>query len=389
MSGWRLLLSGLLVFSLTATFVRGHNTEKLHLNHLSTKGQFKRMGHGLEHTEYGKYLTGLATQINSAANTQGWLADTDHKFTSFSREEASILAGSIIKPDDHLKFPAKVFDDSAIKAAPDSFDARTAWPNCSSLFEIYDQANCGSDYAFAAVEALQDRICIKTKQDYQVRLSAEDLLECCDKCGNGCGGGSPSGAWDYLYDYGVCTGSYYMNQEWCKPYFFAPCSHTGQSRVYPPCPAQAQTPRCYYVCPNRYYETPYGMDMHFSNGAETVPYVSMTTEISSNGPVTATMDLYEDFLTYKSGVYSHVSGNKLGKLSVKILGYGTENGKMFWLAANSWNETWGIQGFFKILRGTNECNIEQNVIAGTVGNGSLSSWKYKSSQQFASINRRD
>lgn len=327
-----------------------------------------------EPTEYGRYLSRLAQKINQDASSD-WRAQEIHRFSSFSQGEAKMLGGTIVNSEEYLRFPIKFFTEEEIKAAPDSFDARNAWPNCTSLYEIYDQANCASDYAFAAVESLQDRICIKSGQDYQVRLSAEDLLECCDKCGNGCGGGSLAGAWEYLYDYGVCTGSQYMNQEWCKPYFFAPCSHTGSSRVYPPCPAQAQTPRCYYVCPNRYYDTPYGMDMHFSNGAENVPYVSMTTEISTNGPVTATMDLYEDFLTYKSGVYSHTSGNKIGKLSVKIIGYGTDNGKMFWLAVNSWNETWGSQGLFKILRGNNECNIEQNVMAGSANSRFELNWK--------------
>ena len=33
---------------------------------------------------------------------------------------------------------------------------------------------------------------------------------------------------------------------------------------------------------------------------------------------------------------------------------------------NSWNPTWGDKGFFKILRGSNECGIENQISAGSV-----------------------
>jgi len=57
----------------------------------------------------------------------------------------------------------------------------------------------------------------------------------------------------------------------------------------------------------------------------------------TNGPVEASFDVYEDFLTYKSGVYNHVTGKDLGGHSIKILGWGVEGGVSYWLVANSWN----------------------------------------------------
>lgn len=65
------------------------------------------------------------------------------------------------------------------------------------------------------------------------------------------------------------------------------------------------------------------------------------------------------------GVYIKASENYMGGHLVKILGWGTEDGVDYWLAANSWNTYWGnLGGFFKIRRGTNECGIEEEVIGG-------------------------
>jgi len=70
------------------------------------------------------------------------------------------------------------------------------------------------------------------------------------------------------------------------------------------------------------------------------------------GSVTAAFTVYEDFLNYKSGVYKHVSGSALGGHAVKIIGYGADH----WIVNNSWNDTWGDKGTFKIAFG--ECGID-------------------------------
>jgi len=78
----------------------------------------------------------------------------------------------------------------------------------------------------------------------------------------------------------------------------------------------------------------------------------------TNGPVEVSITIYEDFLSYKSGVYSYTTGSELGGHSIKVLGWGTENGVDYWIIANSWNKGWGDNGFIKIKRGVDECGIE-------------------------------
>ena len=86
------------------------------------------------------------------------------------------------------------------------------------------------------------------------------------------------------------------------------------------------------------------------------------TELMTNGPMEVSFDVYEDFMTYKSGIYQQVTGKYLGGHAVKLVGWGVENGVEYWKIANSWNEDWGENGYFRIKMG--ECRIESDVVCG-------------------------
>ena len=90
------------------------------------------------------------------------------------------------------------------------------------------------------------------------------------------------------------------------------------------------------------------------------------TEIMTNGPVEGAFSVYADFITYKSGVYQQKSDKYLGGHAIKILGWGMDSDSSlpYWLVANSWNPSWGLDGYFWILRGKDECGIESGIVAG-------------------------
>ena len=116
------------------------------------------------------------------------------------------------------RLPLKVHTGFDMFSLPTSFDARTNWPQCKSIGEIRDQSDCGSCWAFGAVEAASDRVCIGTGGRNQAHLSAEDLLSCCWTCGMGCDGGDPGAAWDWIKSTGVVTGGNYGDNSWCSAY---------------------------------------------------------------------------------------------------------------------------------------------------------------------------
>jgi cathepsin B len=246
---------------------------------------------------------------------------------------------------------------------PENYDPREAYPKCESIKEIRDQANCGSCWAFGAVEAMSDRICIKSGQTDQRRVSSQNLLTCCSACGFGCNGGYPASAWRYWKSTGLVTGGLYGDNKTCQPYFLPMCDHHVEGS-HGPCPDTVDTPECEKTCVEE-SGLDYQTDLIFGESAYSVTgEANIMQELYENGPVEASFTVYEDFLTYKEGVYQHVTGDALGGHAIKMIGWGVEDGVKYWLCVNSWNDEWGDKGLFKILRGNNECGIERSINAG-------------------------
>jgi C1A family cysteine protease len=76
--------------------------------------------------------------------------------------------------------------------------------------------------------------------------------------------------------------------------------------------------------------------------------------ISTKGSITGCFVVYQDFFSYRSGVYRHVSGTAAGGHCIEILGYDDAQG--CWICKNSWGTNWGEGGYFRIAYG--QCNIE-------------------------------
>jgi len=315
----------------------------------------------------------MADYINFINTT--WQAHDSPRFSGHSLEVVAGMCGSHLPDhDDYKELPEREGSNYEFIAddIPEEFDARENWKECESIGHIRDQSSCGSCWAFGATEAFNDRLCIA--KGFKGLLSPEDTVSCCNflNCfSQGCNGGNPSMAWKWFSNTGVVSGGDYSDEgktDSCLPYSMAPCSHHSKSSSLPDCPKDLYpTPSCSKECSNNGFAKSYSDDKHKADSSYSIRGVKqIQTEIMTKGPVTAAFIVYSDFPSYKSGVYQHTEGTQLGGHAIKIIGWGVEDGVDYWTVVNSWNTAWGDNGTFKILRGSNHCNIEGMVSAGTI-----------------------
>jgi len=283
--------------------------------------------------------------INKVNNAQSkWVAGDNQVFQGKSTDQVKKLLGWIDNGN-QLKYTVSTIADNL----PTSFDSATQWPNCPTIGTIYNQAECGACWAFGAVEAISDRFCIASNGKFSEILSFMDMTACGPD--DGCEGGDPDDAFGYAQQSGLVTGT-------CYPYTIPTCPPAQQ-----PCLNFVNTPQCIQQCND---SEVWSTSKHFLSTAYDVDsdQNAIMTEIMTNGPVEACFSVYADFVTYKSGVYQYTTGDYLGGHCIKIIGWGMENSTPYWLCNNSWTTYWGDNGQFKILRGQDECGIEDQVVAG-------------------------
>ncbi|KAK5967863.1 putative cathepsin b endopeptidase ixodes scapularis cathepsin b endopeptidase [Trichostrongylus colubriformis] len=190
--------------------------------------------------------------------------------------------------------------------------------------------------------------------------SGDDIPERCD-------GGWPIKAFHYFKDIGVVTGGNYGTKGSCRPYEIHPCGHHGNETYYGECTDTAQTPKCKKRCVPGYKKS-YAMDKFYGKSVYEIPHSvkDIQKDIMKNGPVAAGFYVYADFYEYTSGIYKHTAGPELGGHVVKVIGWGKEGDIPYWIIANSWHSDWGENGYFRMIRGINNCGIEEHVVAGLV-----------------------
>lgn len=100
---------------------------------------------------------------------------------------------------------------------------------------------------------------------------------------------------------------------------------------------------------------------HFSSCSDVKPndQISLLNAVAI-GPVSVALSAdTRYFQSYTGGILDSPACYTELNHGVLIVGYGTDNGKKYWNVKNSWSNTWGEQGYVRILRSdsTNDAGI--------------------------------
>jgi len=222
---------------------------------------------------------------------------------------------------------------------PTSYDWRTK----GVVNPIQNQQQCGSCWTFSTIAVIESAYAIKTGK--LQKLSEQEIVDCShgcvledgqQVCNQGCNGGW---MWSALTDIISWGGE---ELETVYPY-------TAETGTCKKTKANTIDPISNYTClsgPNKANET------------------NMAAFLVANGPLSIAMDA-GILQSYSSGIIDPTAGEcSTTSLdhAIVIVGYGVEGAKPFWIVRNSWGESWGEQGYFRIIRGKGACGLNAGVV---------------------------
>jgi C1A family cysteine protease len=232
------------------------------------------------------------------------------------------------------------FLSAAVHAAAMAYPAAWDWRNAHGgnyVTPVRDQSSCGSCVAFGSIAAVESKVRIQQNSpNLNVDLSEAQLFYC-DASQDHCNcetGWWPAEALKFLTSDGVAD-------EACFPYT----------------PGDQPCKQC--------------SDWQFratkvSGSHSITDRTAMKQWLATGGPLITCFTVYDDFFSYRSGVYHHVTGAVAGGHCVCVVGY--DDHAQCWICKNSWGPGWGNGGFFQIAYG--ECGIDADMwaVEGIVAN---------------------
>lgn len=201
------------------------------------------------------------------------------------------------------------------------------WRTKGYVTPVKNQKQCGSCWAFSTTGVIEGQYFKKHRK--LISLSEQQLVDCSRDFRNmGCRGGLPSNAYDYIKSAGGIELErdypYYARDMQCK---------FNKMRV------AAKVKGGRRVLPHEY---------------------SLQDAVAKVGPISVGIDASQPSFRHYSGTTIYDEPNCTQNLdhAVLVVGYGTENGRDYWLVKNSWGPSWGLNGYIKMSRNkNNQCGI--------------------------------
>ncbi|KAM7479340.1 hypothetical protein LguiA_027553 [Lonicera macranthoides] len=250
----------------------------------------------------------------------------------FRRNHLGLLK-SVRVPYDANKAPILPTND-----LPTDFD----WREKGAVTAVKNQGSCGSCWSFSTTGALEGANFLATGK--LESLSEQQLVDCdheCDpdeprSCDSGCNGGLMNSA----FEYALKSGGLMREQDY--PY-------TGTDR------GTCQFDKSKIVA----------SVANFSMVSLNEDQIA--ANLVKNGPLAVAINAV--FMqTYVGGVSCPYICSRRLDHGVLLVGYGLADyspirmkEKPYWIIKNSWGESWGERGYYKICRGRNICGVDSMV----------------------------
>jgi len=265
--------------------------------------------------------------------------DAEHRINQFADLAVDEFAAQYLgyKPSAIQHKLLKTVAPAPTTSLPASFD----WRDHGAVTPVKNQGQCGSCWSFSTTGNVEGVNFLATGN--LVSLSEQELVAC-ETTDQGCGGGNPANAYPYIQKNGLDTEESYpyvdtmgASDTTCK----AAQGKKGVSTI---------------------------------DGFVSVPTdeTQIAAQLTTLGPLSVALNAaWMQF--YFGGVSDPwICSSSSIDHAVLLVGYGTapagilSKAKDYWIIKNSWGESWGEKGYYRLKRGSGKCGVNLYVTSAVI-----------------------